>query len=82
VAMASTVAEPVVWVSHQTSANCTSWLPSNENACPVQMVKKGACHLALCCCSCFKVLSPDEMVVAGYEYSEFPLKHKSVLLRR
>jgi len=41
VAVASTVADPVVLVSHQTSANCTNWLPNNENTCPVQMVKTG-----------------------------------------
>jgi hypothetical protein len=41
-AVASTVADPVILVSHQIKANCTSWLPSSENACPVQIVKKGA----------------------------------------
>ena len=40
VAVASTVAEPVDWVSHHTRANCTRPLPSNENACPPQIVKK------------------------------------------
>jgi hypothetical protein len=39
VAVASTVAEPVNWVSHHTSANWTTLLPINEKACPVQMVK-------------------------------------------
>jgi hypothetical protein len=39
VAKASTVAEPVVLVSHQTSANWTSWLPTKEKACPVQITK-------------------------------------------
>ena len=32
VAVASTVAEPVVSVSHQTSANCTSWVPNSDSA--------------------------------------------------
>ena len=36
----STVAEPVLTVSHQISANWTIWLPRIENACPNQMVKK------------------------------------------
>jgi hypothetical protein len=40
VAVASTVAEPVVTVSHQISENCTSALPSSDSACPDQMVKK------------------------------------------
>ena len=40
VAVASTVAEPVVSVSHQTSANCTSWVPNSDSAWPVQNVKK------------------------------------------
>jgi hypothetical protein len=44
-AVARTVAEPVVLVSHQINANWTSWLPNNENACPVQMVKKGGAQL-------------------------------------
>ena len=39
VAVASTVAEPVLLVSHQTRANCTSDEPTSEKACPVQMVK-------------------------------------------
>ena len=39
-AVASTVAEPVVSVSHQTSANCTSWVPNSDSAWPVQNVKK------------------------------------------
>jgi hypothetical protein len=41
VAVASTVAEPVNWVSHQTRANWTTWLPISEIAWPVQMTKKG-----------------------------------------
>jgi len=32
VAKANTVAEPVILVSHQTSANWTSWLPTREKA--------------------------------------------------
>ena len=36
---ASMVAEPVVFVSHQTIANWTSWLPSRDTAWPVHMVK-------------------------------------------
>ncbi len=42
VASASTVAEPVVFVNHQTRANCTSMLPNREKAWPVQMVKNRA----------------------------------------
>jgi hypothetical protein len=38
--VASTVAEPVVCVSHQMIAKDTSWLPSSENAWAVHMVKK------------------------------------------
>ncbi len=38
-AIVSTMAEPVSTVSHQMSANCTSWLPSSENAWPVQTEK-------------------------------------------
>jgi hypothetical protein len=38
-AVANTVAEPVVLVIHQTSANWTSAEPINEKACPVHMVK-------------------------------------------
>jgi hypothetical protein len=45
VAVVSTVAEPLVWVSHQTSENWTSRLPTSENTCPVQMAKNGICHL-------------------------------------
>ncbi len=45
VAIARMVAEPDFWASHQTSANCTSWLPNNEKASPVQMVKKRPAHL-------------------------------------
>ncbi|KAF5065838.1 hypothetical protein DSECCO2_270050 [anaerobic digester metagenome] len=37
---ASTVAEPVSTVSHQTRANCTRALPTREKAWPPQMVKK------------------------------------------
>src|SRR5262245_60308477 len=39
VAVASTVAEPVFSVSHQTSANCTSWDPNSDRAWPPQNVK-------------------------------------------
>jgi hypothetical protein len=39
VAVAKIVAEPVVSVSHHTSANWTTPLPNREKACPVQMVK-------------------------------------------
>jgi hypothetical protein len=39
-AVARTVAEPVVWVSHQMTAKETNWLPKREKAWPVQMVKK------------------------------------------
>ena len=45
VAVASTVAESVNLVSHQTRANWATLLPINENCCPVQMVKNGICHL-------------------------------------
>jgi hypothetical protein len=40
-AVARTVALPVVSVIHQIKAKLTSELPRRENACPVQMVKKG-----------------------------------------
>lgn len=39
VAVASTVADLVVSVSHHTSANWASLLPISENDCPVQIVK-------------------------------------------
>jgi hypothetical protein len=42
--MANTAAEPVLSVSHQMSANCTSALPTSEKACPVQMAKKRVFH--------------------------------------
>ncbi len=45
VAVARTVADPVVLVSHQTSANCAARLPTSDSCCPVQMVKKGAFQL-------------------------------------
>ena len=45
VAVARTVADFVVLVSHHTRANWTSWLPSSENACPAQMVKKRRAQL-------------------------------------
>ena len=41
-AVASTVADPVSCVSHQTRANCTTRLPSREKAWPVQMAKNVA----------------------------------------
>ncbi len=39
VAPASTVAEPVVLVSHQTSANWTSPLPNSETTWPPKIAK-------------------------------------------
>src|SRR5919202_759917 len=39
-AVARTVAEPVVWVRYQMSANWTTWLPSSEKACPTHTGKK------------------------------------------
>ena len=42
VAIARMVAEPVCRARYQTSANCTNELPNNENACPLQIVKKRA----------------------------------------
>ena len=41
-AIASTVAEPVLTVGCQIGANWTNWLPKIDNACPPQIVKKGA----------------------------------------
>jgi hypothetical protein len=41
VANASTVADPVLLVSHQASANCTNSLPNHEQAWPVQMIRNG-----------------------------------------
>jgi hypothetical protein len=45
VAIARMVADPDFCASHHTSANCTSWLPKSENACPIQMVKKRVAQL-------------------------------------
>src|SRR5512133_2734828 len=50
VAVASTVAEPVFCVSHQTSENCTIEDPNRENACPTQMVKKRPAHFPVSGC--------------------------------
>ena len=47
-AIASTVPEPLVLVSHQISANCTSWLPSSDSACPPQMVKNFGAQVLAC----------------------------------
>ena len=55
-AMASTVAEPVRSVSHQISAKRTKVLPSSEKVCPVQIVKKRACHV-------------DSDALTGFPYS-------------
>ena len=44
VAVARTVAEPVSFVNHQTSANCAARLPMSDSCCPTQMVKKRAFH--------------------------------------
>jgi len=42
VASASTVAEPVVSVTHQIRANIATRLPRSDSAWPPQMVKNGA----------------------------------------
>ena len=42
---ASTVADPVVSVSHQTSANWARLLPMSDSCCPVQIEKNEVCHL-------------------------------------
>jgi len=49
VAVARTVADPVVLVSHQTSANWTSRLPISENCWRVQIVKNGPFQSSLTC---------------------------------
>ena len=41
VAVARMVADPLVSVSHQISANWTAWLPTRESDWPVQRMKKG-----------------------------------------
>ena len=43
-AVANTVAEPVLSVSHQIRANCTSSLPKSEIACALHTVKNGRAH--------------------------------------
>ena len=46
-AVASTVAEPVSWVSHQIKANCTAWLPTRESDCPENRIQKGLMELVV-----------------------------------
>jgi hypothetical protein len=43
--VANTVADPVVSVSHQTSANWARLLPMIDSCSPVQIEKNVACHL-------------------------------------
>jgi len=45
VAVASIVADPVFWVIHHTSANCTSDEPRSDNACPLQIKKNFGAQL-------------------------------------
>src|SRR5512145_2625942 len=53
--MARAVADWVFCVRYQMMANCTSWLPSRESACPVQRVKKRAAQ----CEFIFFMLDPN-----------------------
>jgi hypothetical protein len=53
IAVASTVAEPVNWVSHHTNANWATLLPIKEKAWPVQITKNGAMDLVGCGCASF-----------------------------
>lgn len=75
VAEANTVTEWVVWVSHQTRANCTRPLPSSEKTYPLQIIKNGFFQPGLLFNEYFNVLAVLDILHVYYLTNSASLDH-------